>query len=225
MKRRPEDDEPAEQAEDAAAESDEPSGRGSLVALIVVALLIAWRIVVVFPELAYVVVGVLGTVGWQKARAWRDGRRRDDGQDEEPAEQPDVGEALRRLVGDDKGVLLTVLRDDLKLPDTKAVKTLLKAEGIPWKGVRTREGNGPAVHRDAIPPTPSPTAADLHSERCCCRSGDNANSNNGHGEGSEEGLRVERTDTGYTVYDLLNRFFADAADAHQAKQPRSERDQ
>ncbi|MFM9602697.1 hypothetical protein [Streptomyces turgidiscabies] len=209
MKRSPEDDEPLEeQTDEEAGECDEPSGRGPLVALVVVGMLVAWRVVVVFPEVAYVVVGILGTVGWQKTRAWREGRSNDTEGHEEEAEQPDVMEALRRLVGDDKGVLLTVLRDDLKLPDTKAVKALLEAEGIPWKASRTREGNGPAVRAEAIPPASSPVA-DPHGDGCCCRSGDNSNSNNAPAGGSEKGIRVERTDTGVTIYDLLN-FVAEA---------------
>ncbi|MFF5029234.1 hypothetical protein ACFY2J_34125 [Streptomyces collinus] len=195
--------EPAEQAEETAGESDEQgSGRGSLVVLMVVALVAAWRVIVAFPYVAYFVAGVLATVGLQTARArWGKGRQDDDGHDDE-AEQPDVGETLRRLVGDDKGVLLTALRDDLKLPDTKHVKALLKAAGIPWKAVRTREGNGPAVHREAIPPAPSPLAADTHGDGCCCRSDENSNSNNSGGEGPEKGIRVERIDGGIRIYDL-----------------------
>ncbi|ELP64129.1 hypothetical protein PV735_05370 [Streptomyces turgidiscabies] len=206
MKRRPEDDEPLEeQTEEEAGEGDEPSGRGSLVALVVVGILVAWRIVVVFPEVAYVIVGILGTLGWQKLQAWREGRS-DIAGDEEEAAQPDVVEALHRLVGDDKGVLLTVLRDDLKLPDTKAVKALLEAEGIPWKASRTREGNGPAVRAEAIPPVSSP-AVDPHGGGCCCRSGGNNNGNNGDGGRPEEGLRVDRTDTGLTIHKIKNRPF------------------
>ncbi|MEY2244685.1 hypothetical protein AB8A21_17530 [Streptomyces sp. BF23-18] len=177
-----------EQAEGAAGEDEEPTGRGPFVILFTVGAVVVWRVVAVFPEVAYVVVGVLGTVGWQKLTAWREGRHGAE-QDEE-AEQPDVGEALRRLVGDDKGVLLTVLRDDLALPDTKAVKALLAAEGIPWKASRTRAGNGPAVRAEAIPPAPSPVT-DSHGNGCCCRSDGNSNSNNGATPAPREGLRVE----------------------------------
>ncbi|MEU6222256.1 hypothetical protein [Streptomyces sp. NPDC047042] len=206
MKRRPEDDELLEeQTEAEEGERDEPIGRGPLVALIVVGMLIAWRVVVVFPWIAYVVVGILGTLGWHKVQAWREGRSEAAGGDGE-AEQPDVLEALRRLVRDDKGVLLTVLRDDLGLPDTKAVKALLEAEGIPWKASRTREGNGPAVRAESIPPVPSPVA-DPHGGGCCCRSSGNSNGNSGAGEGSEEGLRVDRTDTGLTIHKIKRRPF------------------
>lgn len=159
------------------------SERAARLILLAVLLLAMWGIVAVLPETAYVVVGVLGTIGVQRFQAWRAGRREETAE-EEPG--PDVATALRRLLGDDKGVLLTRLRDDLKAPDTKFVKALLAAEGIPWKAVRTREGNGPAVHRDDIPSPPPPADGG-----CCCRSDDNANTNNAAGEGPGEGLRVE----------------------------------
>ncbi|MCX4575630.1 hypothetical protein OHB41_21040 [Streptomyces sp. NBC_01571] len=206
MKAQQPDEEPAEQADETAGESDESSGRSRVVVLFVVGIVAAWRIVAAFPEVAYIVVGILGAVGWQKFTAWREGR---DAEGQAEAEPPDVGEALRRLIRDDKGVLLTVLRDDLKLPDTKAVKALLEAAGIPWKPSRTREGNGPAVRREAIPPAPSPVADDSHGEGCCCRSGDNGNGNNADGEGPGEGIRVERTDSGYLIHDLGRRMAAE----------------
>jgi len=185
----------------------EPGGmseRTAKAVLLIVALLVMWGIVAALPEAAYVVVGVLGSLAWQKARA-RWGKRTDtDGEDGAQAAQPDVGEALRRLVGDDKGVLLTALRDDLKLPNTKAVKALLDAEDIPWKAVRTREGNGPAVHRDAIPPAPSSVTADAHADGCCCRSSANANTNNGQADSSQEGFRVVPIGTdGRIIYDRV----------------------
>ncbi|MGW3847168.1 hypothetical protein [Streptomyces fagopyri] len=179
----------AEQPDETPGEPEEPSERTRVVVLFVVGTVAAWRIVAAFPDVAYVVVGILGTVGWQKGRAWREGREEGE-QQQAKAEPPDVAAALRRLVGDDKGVLLTVLRDDLKLPDTKAVKQLLDDAGIPWKASRTRAGNGPAVRAESIPPAPSP-AADPHGDGCCCRSGGNGNSN-GHGrDEAGEGLRVE----------------------------------
>ena len=206
MTAREADEQLAEAEEETAGESDEPSGRGPAVVLSVIALVGTWRTIVAFPELAYVVVGSIGTIGVQKARA-RWGKQGSGEEDQEQAAPPDVAEALRRLVGDDKGVLLTVLQKDLKLPNTKAVKLLLEAEGIPWKSGRTREGNGPSVRQEAIPPAPSSVAADVHGEACCCRSGDNSNGNNGAGEGAGEGIRVERTDAGIVIYDL--------ADAHR----------
>ncbi|MCI3240275.1 hypothetical protein [Streptomyces spinosisporus] len=201
--KRPAEDEPAEQAEEL-GEEDEPS-RAAKGAVIVVLALIVWRLLVAFPNVAYVIVGILGTLGVQKWQAWR-AKRSDATEAAEEAVPPDVGAALRRLVGDDNGVLLTRLQRDLKLPNTKVVKRLLDADGITWKAVRTPHGNGPGVHKNDIPAAP-PLVADAHSEGCCCRSGDNSNSNNGLGEGPGEGIRVERTDAGLRIFDLLEDYF------------------
>jgi hypothetical protein len=151
--------------------------------------------VAVLPETAYVIVGVLGTVGVQRARAWRAARRE---QPAEPEPGPDVTAALRRLAADDRGVLLTRLRDDLGAPDTKTVRSLLAEAGVRVRsGVRTRAGNGPGVHADDIP-TPPPAADD----GCCCRSDANANDNNGAADAGREGLRVERIgQSGYILRD------------------------
>ncbi|MGW4728878.1 hypothetical protein ACWEQC_06805 [Streptomyces shenzhenensis] len=197
--------EAAEAAEPDAGEPGEPgqmSERTARAILTAVALLVMWAIVAVVPYTAYVAVGVLGTLIWQRTRARWARRGADEETDQAPA--PDVTAALRRLVGDDKGVLLTALRDDLKLPDTKVVKQLLDAAGIPWKAVRTREGNGPAVHRDAIPPAAPSPIANAHGSGCCCRSDDNDNTNNS-GEGTpREGIRVERTDGELIIRDLYS---------------------
>ncbi|MEV8042444.1 hypothetical protein AB0P02_01185 [Streptomyces griseoluteus] len=172
--------------------------------LAAVALLILRAVVTAAPYTAYFVAGVLVGLAWQRASGWIARRRTPVVEEEQEAEQPDVAAALRDLVGDDRGVLLTVLRDHLKLPDTKAVKALLDAEGIPWKPSRTREGNGPAVRKEAIPPAPSPAPSDAHGHGCCCRSGDNDNDNNAGGEGVREGVRVVRNQTGVTIYDLAD---------------------
>ncbi|AMW11629.1 hypothetical protein A4E84_20305 [Streptomyces qaidamensis] len=196
----------SEAGEQPTKEAVEPGERAERIARLVLTLvagLALWGVLAAFPYVAYVVVGVLATLGWQRSRAALRGRRSSEGETAEDAPPPDVGAALRRLVGDDNGVLLTRLRDDLKLPDTRAVKALLKAEGIPWKAGRTREGNGPSVRREAIPPAPSPPAAAPHGDGCCCRSGDNANSNNAPEGEPREGFRVVRIGTdGRIVYDL-----------------------
>lgn len=194
---------------------DEPQGmseRTAKVVLVVVACGAMWGIVTAFPWIAYIAVGAGLTVGWQRVRGWQQ-RRHEDAEDAGPEEKPDVAEALRRLIGDDKGVLLTRLQKDLGLPNTKAVKALLKAEGIPWKAGRTREGNGPSVRKEAIPAAPSPVVGDSHGEGCCCRSGNNGNGNNAPEEGPGEGLRVVPIgDSGYIIHDP-----ADAARHHRVK--------
>ncbi|MFF3202042.1 hypothetical protein [Streptomyces sp. NPDC002962] len=92
--------------------ADEPS-RSTLV---VVGSVTTWRIIVAFPEVAYTVAGILGTVAWLKGRAWLAGRQDNTAEDQEEVEPPDIGASLRRLVGDDKGVLLTRRRRYLWLP-------------------------------------------------------------------------------------------------------------
>ena len=173
-----------------------------LVLLAAVAVLVLKAVVTAAPYVAYFVVGILCTIGWQKAWARWGKRGSSDAEAEPETAKPDVGEALRRLVGADNGVLLTRLRDDLKLPDTKAVKQLLDEAGIKWKAVRTSQGNGPGVHKSDIPTDSSPVVVDAHGGGCCCRSGDNGNTDNG-GEGApEKGIRVVHTDGGLRIHDL-----------------------
>lgn len=112
----------------------------------------------------------------------------------------DVVAALEELTGDDRGsVLLTVLRDELGVPDTKAVKLLLDEAGVSWRtGVRTRAGNGPGVHRDDLPP-PSPTSEGAPVGVVGPGQDANTNANNA--------LRVDRQE-GFTI-------IHDPADAHR----------
>ena len=141
------------------------------------------------PESAYVIVGVLGTVGVQRAHAWRPARRAP-GLEEQP-EPVDIGEHLRALSEGQHSVLLTQLQQRAELPDTKAVKALLKEAGIRHRGgVRTPAGNGPGVHHEDIPPAPTPSEG-APSEGCWCRSDANTNANNEPAEGAREGLRVQ----------------------------------
>ncbi|WP_171110584.1 MULTISPECIES: hypothetical protein [unclassified Streptomyces] len=193
----------AEETTGGEAGPQEPSrlAGGCVVVVLVGVLVLVLKVTVsVAPYVAYFVAGILVTIVWQKGRAWLGGRR--DGGEEQPEEEsaPDVGEALRRLVGDDNGVLLTHLRDDLKLPDTKAVKQLLDEAGITWKAVRTSRGNGPGVHVKDIPAAPSP-AADPCGDGCCCRSDDNDNSDNAEPPQPREGSRVRRIRSDEAVYD------------------------
>ncbi|WP_145877516.1 hypothetical protein [Streptomyces sp. BK340] len=157
-------------------------------------------VVIAFPYIAYFVAGILACRGWDKARAWRAHRAETEpAEDDEEADEVDIVEALQQL---GRSVLLTELRAEAGLPDTKTVKTLLGEAGIPWRaGVRTSAGNGPGVHQDDIPAS-SLVADGDHGERCCCRSDANANTNNDCEEEPEEGLRVQRIGTdGYILYD------------------------
>jgi hypothetical protein len=188
-----------EQLPDEAGEPGGMSERTARAVLVAVACGAMWGIVAVVPEAAYVVVGVFGCLGWQKARAWVVRRSGAEPDEDQAAEEPDVVGALQHLGCGGQHVLLTELRDELGLANTKAVRALLGDHGVRVReGVRAPAGNGPGVHRDDIP-TPSP---DRHSEGCCCTSDANTNANNGSREGPGEGLRVERIGTdGYIVYD------------------------
>lgn len=168
------------------------SDRTAKIILSVVGLGAAWGIVAAAPWLAYVVVGVLLDRGWQKARSWRESRHT-----EEPfvveameAEVLDVITALQHLARGGRHVLLTELRDELGVADTKIVRALLDEVGIPIRsGVRTPARNGPGVHHDDVPFDSPGDGAD--GGCCSCRSTANANANNsGRGDG-EKGLRVE----------------------------------
>lgn len=164
--------------------------------------------VMVLPETAYVVVGVLGTVGVRKARSWAAARRDRAGAAVGSDAEVDIVEPLRELAADGDHVLLTRLQKAAGLPDTKAVRALLDAAGVRVRaGVRTPAGNGPGVHQDDIPPLLSPEQGPS-SRRCLCSSGANANTNNGPAADLREGLRVETIGQAGTVVH-------DPAEAHR----------
>jgi hypothetical protein len=155
-------------------EVEEPPSRVAggcvLVVLAGVAVLILRVVVMVAPYTAYFVVGVLVTVGWQRAVGWLR-HRRDDRGEAEVEEEPDVVEALQHLGRNGDHVLLTQLRKRCGAADTKTVRKLLKAEKIRVRGgVRTPGGNGPGVHQDDIP-APPPVEAAPSESGCSCRPG------------------------------------------------------
>ncbi|MGW2933958.1 hypothetical protein ACWDA7_19385 [Streptomyces sp. NPDC001156] len=141
------------------AEPGEPSPRADRAARIVlfaVGALAMWGIVAALPEVAYVVVGVLGCISWQRTRDWWARRRAD----EQTEAAPDVAAALWAVAGEGRHVLLTELRDELGVGDTKVVRALLGEAGVRVRsGVRTVAGNGPGVHRDDLPALPLPRSA------------------------------------------------------------------
>ncbi|REE62146.1 hypothetical protein BX257_4759 [Streptomyces sp. 3212.3] len=193
---------PAEQATDAVGEPSVRGERAARAALYGVALLALWGAVAALPELAYVIVGILACRAWDKARAWYARRGRSNAEDQAQTEDLDVAAALRSLAGAGRNVLLTELRGELGVADTKAVRELLDAAGIRVRsGVRTPAGNGPGVHQDDIP-DPFPDQGTSQGGRCSCRSAANANANNAGRGPAEEGLRVERIGLdGIVIYD------------------------
>lgn len=125
----------------------------------------------------------------------------DDGQDPPAEPDPqDVIDLVRDLIGDDTGVLLTALRDPLRAADTRAVRQLLATAGIPVRpGVRTRDGNGPGVHRRDLPvPLPSPTDPTVD----VVAAGESANTN------TNNALRVESREGMTIISDPADRYRA-----------------
>ncbi|MHC3392076.1 hypothetical protein ACLQ2E_21815 [Streptomyces lavendulocolor] len=181
------------------AGQEQPNKAAGACVLVIVGGGALYGLVNAVPESAYVMVGILGTVGVQRARTWRD-RRGDavpeDGPAEDAGEEPeepvDITEHLWELSGGgESGVLLTQLQKAAALPDTRTVRNLLHAADVRVRaGVRTPAGNGPGVHRVDIPAA-SPVDDDTPGDGCCCRSDANANANNGTPPGPGEGLRVE----------------------------------
>jgi hypothetical protein len=118
---------------------------------------------------------------------------------DEPDPQ-DVTDLVRDLIGEDTGVLLTRLRPPLRAADTRAVRALLAAAGIPVRpGVRTAAGNGPGVHRDDVPPAPPAQTAPCPED---VAAGEDANTN------TNNALRVH-SQAGMTIIN-------DPADRHRA---------
>ncbi|MEU6649495.1 hypothetical protein ABZ904_08610 [Streptomyces sp. NPDC046900] len=142
------------------AEPGEPgpgAQRAARITLYAVGALAMWGIVAALPEVAYVVVGVLGCLAWQRTRAWWAHRR---AAADEAEAAPDVVAALWAVAGTGRNVLLTELRNELGVGDTKVVRALLGEAGVPVRsGVRTVAGNGPGVHRDDLPALPLPRSA------------------------------------------------------------------
>jgi len=102
----------------------------------------------------------------------------------------DVTDLVRDLVGEDRGILLTALRQPLRAADTRAVRELLAAAGIRVRpGVRTADGNGPGVHRDDLPAlAPSPSVPPV--EAVAAGGGANTNANNTLRVQSREGMTI-----------------------------------
>lgn len=197
MTAEPEHEEQPEPAEEA---PEQPEGGRVAGAVLLVAVVgfAGHRLIVAAPELLYAAGGAAATLGTQRARkAWADLRdaRAERAETKASEEQQTVQvELLPHLQALSKNgtenVLLTRLQAAAGLPDTKAVRALLKAtKGPAPRGVRTPHGNGPGIHMDDIPPAPPPVAVPPV-EGCCCRSGDNDNANNAPEKGVGEGFRV-----------------------------------
>lgn len=115
-----------------------------------------------------------------------------DDADEAPTgpDPQDVTDLVRDLIGDDTGALLTALRMPLHAADTRAVRELLAAAGIPVRaGVRTARGNGPGVHRADLPALPPPLT-DPSPDGVVAGQSANTNTNNALRVESREGMTI-----------------------------------
>jgi hypothetical protein len=135
-------------------------------------------------------------VGWCVAAWCIAPATADEPSDEPTKHQPaepdpqDVEDLVRDLIGDDRGVLLTALRQPLHAADTRAVRELLDAAGIRVRpGVRTATGNGPGVHRDDLA-APSPAPVDIPADVVAAGEDANTNTNNALRVESREGMTI-----------------------------------
>lgn len=141
-------------------ELGEPGGmseRTARLILVGVLLLALWGIVVVLPETAYVVVGVLATLGWQKVRRWLRRRRGDTDDDAELADEErreTVAETLHRLAA--PNVFLADFAEARGWAMESARAVLEGLDIRVRRAVRNGNDTGVGVHRDDIPPLPRP---------------------------------------------------------------------
>ncbi|RPE40250.1 hypothetical protein EDD90_3286 [Streptomyces sp. Ag109_O5-1] len=160
-------------ATEAAVEETEPdaeprqmSERTAKAIVVVVAAGAVWGLVVAFPWIAYVIVGVLGTLGWQKIRGWI-GHREGSGE-EADADETDAVQAAASLRRELVSALhavgaphahITALAEHLGAPNDR-VRTALNDAGIPISGGVRMKGRkvavSPGVKREDFPPLPSP---------------------------------------------------------------------
>lgn len=176
-----------------AGERRQMSERAAKAILALVAAGAVWGLVAAFPEIAYVIVGIMATLGWQK------GRRRFAQHRQEPADEPgektelpeaEVIRALHFLAA--PNVFLSGLAAELCL-SVEATRAVLEALGIRVRrAVRVGDTTGVGVHKDDIPPLPHP------SPETPVGAVDQGQPTNQHG------LRIERTDGGLIIYDLAD---------------------
>jgi len=180
---------------DEATAPGEPSAmseRTAQAALLLVALGAVWGIVAAWPEVAYVIVGILATCGWQKVRSWTRGRRASDTFEVQAAGEPaaeTVTQTLHRLAA--PHVFLADFAAARGL-SKDAARAVLEALGITVRrAVRNGSRTGVGVHKDDLPPLPRPS-----------QKGPDSGVDQGQPTNQQSGVRIERTDGGMIIYDL-----------------------
>lgn len=158
-----------EQAQEPEAVEAEPAGeprqmseRTARIILVVVACGAMWGLVAAFPWVAYVVVGVLGTLGWQKVTSWIGRRRETDGEPEaeqrEPVTALDIIEALHAVAA--PHVFLADLAAELDVSKEDA-RALVENLGMRVRrAVRNGDDTGVGVHKTDLPPLPRLSSED-----------------------------------------------------------------
>lgn len=177
-------------AEPADAEAPE-GGQVAGGCVLAVALGAAGGVAYAVPEVAYFVTGLLATATYRRAHGWITVRRTGGYEGGDVTELVNIVATLQKLAAGGGHVRLTQLQEATGLPNTRTVRALLDAAGIPVRpGVRAGGRNGPGVHHEDVPPLPGRESG-TPSEGCLCSSEANTNANNGPSSGAEEGLRVE----------------------------------
>jgi hypothetical protein len=201
------DDEQGQEPEPAAAEETGESGgmseRTARAILTLVAMLAAWGLVAAFSEIAYVIVGVIGTLGSQKARRWvvhRRGEPDEDDEDQAEERRETIAETLHRLAA--PNVFLADFAE-ARLMSVESARAVLEALDIRVRrAVRNGDKTGVGVHRHDIPPLPQPL-----SERPVDPVDQGQPTN-------QQGVRIERTDGGFIVYDFADTHRHHGVDGH-----------
>ncbi|MEU6376791.1 hypothetical protein [Streptomyces sp. NPDC046909] len=186
------------EAQEAPGESDAMSERTARVILALVGVGAVWGLVAAFPWIAYIIVGILGTLAVQTLQAWLAQRQKSGGPADEGAPEPtttelsddDVVQALHFLAA--PNVFLSSLAAHLDVT-MAAMRAVLEAMGIQVRrAVRVGGTTGVGVHADDIPPLPQPLSEDpvdgVDQEQPT----------------NQQGVRIERTDGGFVIYDLTD---------------------
>lgn len=179
--------------------------------LTVFVLAIIIGIAVAFPEAAYFTAGLFAASLYRKAMKWSAGRSGQRGEGEEEAGErssEDLGESLWFLSEQGRySILLTAIRDDLKVKNTKVVRRLLAEMPVKvTEDVRTPDGKGPGVHKTDIPGPvgeyPSPTTGDPFSAPVGAGQSTDTDTDDTSSEGAQKGLSIliERPNDGMTIY-------------------------
>lgn len=146
-----------------AGESRQMSERTARIILVVVACGAMWGLVAAFPWVAYVVVGVLGTLGCQKVTSWisrrqGNGEAQDEATDGGEEESETLAETMHRLAN--PHVFLAELATARGL-SKEAMREVLEALHIRVRrAVRNGEDTGVGVHKADLPPLPQPLSQD-----------------------------------------------------------------